>query len=226
MRCIVHVSLAAAAALPAQSIAGVSLVGGGWSMTLDRLDHAMSIIDGKGDPRTRYVVHAASGKQAGFLQPSNSTLTWGESPGRLVLIGDVTVSGTLLFEVFPPAMAESPAAAGFEHDRIEATGDITLNPGATLQFVFSPGLTFRHGDSITLMAAGHGHSILADLNLLRDGAIGLPDLPAGNGWQLLVVPGGFEGYGGDSLVLMAVPMPGPAALFALAAVTGTRRRRR
>ncbi|MFM8873586.1 MAG: hypothetical protein ACKOJI_09600, partial [Phycisphaerales bacterium] len=38
--------------------------------------------------------------------------------------------------------------------------------------------------------------------------------------------GTLKGYGGDSLVLTVVPVPAPAALFALAAVTGARRRRR
>ncbi|MFM8785708.1 MAG: hypothetical protein ACKOFI_11335, partial [Phycisphaerales bacterium] len=64
------------------------------------------------------------------------------------------------------------------------------------------------------------------LDLLRGTMTGLPNLPDGLAWDLRIAQGSFEGYGGDSLVLMAVPMPGPAALFALAAVTGARRRRR
>ncbi|MFM8732807.1 MAG: hypothetical protein ACKOGJ_09910, partial [Phycisphaerales bacterium] len=153
-------------------------------------------------------------------------LTWGSSPGVLSVNGDLATSGTLLFEIMGKSNTGAARGESVEFDTTLVRGDVHFGEGATLAFLVLPGLAFQHGDSLTLMATGDGRSITGNLDLLRSGLVGLPTLPAGNGWDLRVVPGSFEGYGGDSLVLMAVPMPGPAALFALAAVTGARRRRR
>jgi hypothetical protein len=173
-----------------------------------------------------YFVHASSGSYMSFTQAANTTLTWGSSPGVLSVAGDLSTSGTLLFEIIGKSNSGAAGGGLVEFDTTLVTGDLNLKDNAMLAFVVSPGITFQYGDSLTLMATGDGRSISANLDMLRASMTGLPNLPDGLAWDLRITQGTFEGYGGDSLVLMAVPMPGPAALFALAAVSGARRRRR
>jgi hypothetical protein len=226
MRSAVLLSWAAASAWSGAAWSSVTITGGGWNLTVTQIGKAMSIIEAEGDPGTHYFVHAPSGRHRSFEQVANSTLSWGSSPGVLTVSGDLSTSGTVLFEIMGTSNAGAASGGPVDFDTTLVSGNIYLQPGAALGFSVSPAVTFQHGDVLTLMATGNGQSIFADLDMLRSSLAGLPALPGGNGWDLRIMPGGFEGYGGDSLVLTVVPMPAPAALFALAAVTGARRRRR
>ena len=226
MRSAVLLSWAAASAWANAAWSGVTVTGGGSTFTVGEVAKAMAIIGDQGDAGVHYVVHASTGSYMAFTQTANSTLTWGSSPGVLTVEGDLSTAGTLLFEITGKSNAGAAGGESVEFDTTLASGDINLKDNARIAFLLSPGILFQYGDSLTLMATGDGRSISANLDLLRAGMTGLPDLPNGLGWDLRIAPGNFEGYGGDSLVLMAVPMPGPAALFALAAITGARRRRR
>ena len=226
MRSAVLLSWAAASAWANAAWSGVTVTGGGWTFNVGQIGKAMALIEDQGDAGVHYIVHASSGNYMSFTQATNSTLTWGSSPGVLTVAGDLATSGTVLFEIMGKTNSGAAGGESVEFDTTLVAGDIHLRDNAMLAFLVSPGIAFQYGDSLTLMATGDGHSIIANLDLLRGTMTGLPNLPDGLAWDLRIAQGSFEGYGGDSLVLMAVPMPGPAALFALAAVTGARRRRR
>lgn len=226
MRSAVLLSWAAASAWANAAWSGVTVTGGGWTFSVGQIGKAMALIENEGDAGVHYLVHATSGDYMSFTQAANTTLAWGSSPGVLTVAGELSTSGTLLFEVMGKSNSGAAGGGPVEFDTTLVAGDIHLRDNAMLSFLVSPGIAFQYGDSLTLMATGDGHSIIANLNLLRGTMTGLPNLPDGLAWDLRIAPGNFEGYGGDSLVLMAVPMPGPAALFALAAATGARRRRR
>ena len=226
MRSAVLLSWAAASAWANAAWSGVTVTGGGWTFSVGQIGKAMALIEDQGDAGVHYIVHASSGNYMSFTQATNSTLTWGSSPGVLTVAGDLATSGTVLFEIMGKTNSGAAGGESVEFDTTLVAGDIHLRDNAMLAFLVSPGIAFQYGDSLTLMATGDGHSIIANLDLLRGTMTGLPNLPDGLAWDLRIAQGSFEGYGGDSLVLMAVPMPGPAALFALAAVTGARRRRR
>lgn len=226
MRSAVLLSWAAASAWANAAWSGVTVTGGGWTFNVGQIGKAMALIEDEGDAGVHYMVHASSGNYMSFTQTTNSTLTWGSSPGVLTVAGDLATSGTVLFEIMGKTNSGAAGGGTVEFDTTLVAGDIHLRDNAMLSFLVSPGVAFQYGDSLTLMATGDGHSIIANLDLLRGTMTGLPNLPDGLAWDLRITQGSFEGYGGDSLVLMAVPMPGPAALFALAAVTGARRRRR
>ena len=226
MRSAVLLSWAAASAWANAAWSGVTVTGGGWTFNVGQIGKAMALIEDQGDAGVHYIVHASSGNYMSFTQATNSTLTWGSSPGVLTVAGDLATSGTVLFEIMGKTNSGAAGGESVEFDTTLVAGDIHLRDNAMLSFLVSPGIAFQYGDSLTLMATGDGHSIIANLDLLRGTMTGLPNLPDGLAWDLRITQGSFEGYGGDSLVLMAVPMPGPAALFALAAVTGARRRRR
>ena len=226
MRSAVLLSWAAASAWANAAWSGVTVTGGGWTFNVGQIGKAMALIEDQGDAGVHYIVHASSGNYMSFTQATNSTLTWGSSPGVLTVAGDLATSGTVLFEIMGKTNSGAAGGESVEFDTTLVAGDIHLRDNAMLSFLVSPGIAFQYGDSLTLMATGDGHSIIANLDLLRGTMTGLPNLPDGLAWDLRIAQGSFEGYGGDSLVLMAVPMPGPAALFALAAVTGARRRRR
>lgn len=225
MRSAVLLSWAAASAWANAAWSGVTVSGGGWTFSVGQIDKAMAVIGNDGSPDVHYVVHASSGSYMAFTQAVNTTLTWGSSPGILAVDGDLSTAGTLLFEIIGKSNSGAAGGGLVEFDTTLVTGDLNLKDNAMLAFVVSPGITFQYGDSLTLMATGDGRSISANLDMLRASMTGLPNLPDGLAWDLRIAQGSFEGYGGESLVLMAVPMPGPAALFALAAVTGARRRR-
>ena len=226
MRSAVILSCAAASAWADAAWSGVTVTGGGWTFGVGQIAKAMAVIDAEGSPGVHYFVHAASGSYMSFTQAANTTLTWGSSPGVLSVAGDLSTSGTVLFEIMGKSNAGAAGGGSVEFDTTLVTGDIHLRDNAMLAFLVSPGIAFQYGDSLTLMATGDGRSIIANLDMLRESMTGLPNLPDGLAWDLRITQGTFEGYGGGSLVLMAVPMPGPAALFALAAVSGARRRRR
>lgn len=226
MRSAVILSWAAASAWANAAWSGVTVTGGGWTFGVGQIAKAMAIIEYDGSPGVHYVVHASSGDYMSFTQAANTTLTWGSSPGVLSVAGDLSTSGTVLFEIMGKSNSGAAGGESVEFDTTLVTGDIHLRDNAMLAFLVSPGIAFQYGDSLTLMATGDGRSIIANLDMLRESMTGLPNLPDGLAWDLRITQGTFEGYGGDSLVLMAVPMPGPAALFALAAVSGARRRRR
>lgn len=226
MRVAVLLSCAAASAWSNAAWSGVTVTGGGWTFGVGQIAKAMAIVENEGSPGVHYFVHASSGSYMSFTQGWNTTLTWGSSPGVLTVAGDLSTSGTVLFEIMGKSNSGAAGGESVEFDTTLVSGDIHLRDNAMLAFLVSPGIAFQYGDSLTLMATGDGRSIIANLDLLRESMTGLPNLPDGLSWDLRIAPGSFEGYGGDSLVLMAIPMPGPAALFALAAVTGARRRRR
>ena len=226
MRSAVLLSWAAASAWANAAWSGVAVSGGGWTFSVGQIAKAMDVIGNDGSPGVHYVVHASSGSYMSFTQAANTTLAWGSSPGVLGVAGDLSTSGTVLFEIMGKSNAGAAGGESVEFDTTLVTGDIHLRDNAMLAFLVSPSIAFQYGDSLTLMATGDGRSIIANLDMLRGSMTGLPNLPDGLAWDLRIAQGTFEGYGGDSLVLMAVPMPGPAALFALAAVTGARRRRR
>ena len=226
MRSAVLLSWAAASAWANAAWSDVTVTGGGWTFGVGQVAKAMAVIGNEGSPDVHYFVHASSGSYMSFTQASNTTLTWGSSPGVLSVAGDLSTSGTVLFEIMGKSNSGAAGGESVEFDTTLVSGDIHLRDNAMLAFLVSPGIAFQYGDSLTLMATGDGRSIIANLDLLRESMTGLPNLPDGLAWDLQITQGTFEGYGGDSLVLMAVPMPGPAALFALAAVSGARRRRR
>ncbi|MFM9097387.1 MAG: hypothetical protein ACKOQW_03715 [Phycisphaerales bacterium] len=226
MRSAVLLSWAAASAWANAAWSGVTVTGGGWTFNVGQIGKAMALIEDQGDAGVHYIVHASSGDYMSFTQAANSTLTWGSSPGVLTVAGDLATSGTVLFEIMGKSNSGAAGGGTVEFDTTLVAGDIHLRDNAMLSFLVSPGIAFQYGDSLTLMATADGRSIIANLDLLRGTMTGLPNLPDGLAWDLRIAQSSFEGYGGDSLVLMAVPMPGPAALFALAAVTGARRRRR
>ena len=227
MRSAVLLSWAAASAWANAAWSGVTVTGGGWNFTVGEVDKAMEIINDQGEASVNYFVHAASARSySSYTQSANSTLAWGTSPGVLLIEGDLYSAGTILFEFAGKSNSGAVGGGLVEFDTTLVAGDIHLRDNAMLAFLVSPGVSFQYGDSLTLMSTGDGHSIIANLDLLRGTMTGLPNLPDGLAWDLRISQGTFEGYGGDSLVLMAVPVPGPAALFAVAAVTGARRRRR
>lgn len=226
MRSVVLLSWAAASACAGASWSSVTVTGAGWDLRFGGISKAMSYIRDEGDPDSHYLVHASSGLYWSFEQARNSTLTWGSSPGVLTVAGKLSTSGTLLFEIMGKSNAGAAGGGSVEFDTTLVTGDVELLDSATLAFLVTPGLAFQNGDSLALMATGDGRSITANLDLLRDGLTGLPALAPGLSWDVQVAPGTFEGYGGDALMLTVVPTPGPPAVFLLAAVTGSRRRRR
>ena len=227
MRSAVLLSWAAASAWANAAWSGVTVTGGGWNFTVGEVDKAMEIINDQGEASVNYFVHAASARSySSFTQSANSTLAWGTSPGVLLIEGDLYSAGTILFEFAGKSNSGAVGGGLVEFDTTLVNGNIDLRVNVALRFAVAPGMTFERGDSFTLMATADGRTVVADLEQLRAGMTGLPNLPDGLSWDLRISQGNFEGYGGDSLVLMAVPMPGPAALFALAAVTGARRRRR
>ncbi|MFM8699690.1 MAG: hypothetical protein ACKOF7_13780 [Phycisphaerales bacterium] len=226
MRSAVLLSWAAASAWANAAWSGVTVTGGGWTFNVGQIGKAMAVIEDQGDAGVHYIVHATSGDYMSFTQSANSTLTWGSSPGVLTVAGDLATSGTVLFEIMGKSNSGAAGGESVEFDTTLVAGDIHLRDNAMLSFLVSPGIAFQYGDSLTLMATADGRSIIANLDLLRGTMTGLPNLPDGLAWDLRIAQSSVAGYGGDSLVLMAVPMPGPAALFALAAVTGARRRRR
>ena len=225
MRSAVLLSWAAASAWANAAWSGVTVSGDGWAFTFSEISQAMDVIRASGRAGANYLVQASSGSYMPFTQAENSTLVWDGSTSVLSVNGDLSTAGTVLFELKYGSSEEKSAGEQVELSTILASGDISIADGTVLALSVPRKLTFKDGDSLTLMATGNGKSIFADLELLRTSLVGLPRLPAGSGWDLRIAPGNLDGYGGDSLVLMAVPMPGPAALFALAAVTGARRRR-
>lgn len=227
MRSAVLLSWAAASAWANAAWSGVTVTGGGWSFTVGEVDKAMAIINDQGEASVNYLVRAAtSTTYSAFTQSVNSTLAWGTSPGVLRVEGDLHSAGTILFEFGGKSNSGAVGGGLVEFDTTLVNGNIDLRVNVALRFVVAPGIAFERGDSFTIMATADGKTIVAELDYLRAGMTGLPNLPDGLAWDLRISQGNFEGYGGESLVLMAVPMPGPAALFALAAVSGARRRRR
>ena len=226
MRWTVLLTWSAAVSAADAAWSSVTVSGGGQTLAFDRLPGALNWVEQRRDNGVHYLIQAPTGGYRGFVQSSNSTLAWGSSPGVLSVAGDLQSHGTMLFEIDGKSNAGAASGGPVEFDTLLASGDILLAPGVTLAFDVAPGLAFQRGDSLTLMATGDGRSIFADLSMLRSNMTGLPNLPGGLSWDLRVEPGDFRRYQGDSLVLMVVPMPGPAALFALAIATGARRRRR
>ncbi|MFM8642224.1 MAG: hypothetical protein ACKOEP_05230 [Phycisphaerales bacterium] len=227
MRSAVLLSWAAASAWANAAWSGVTVTGGGWAFGVGEIDKAMAIVNDQGDAGVNYFVHATSAiSYSTFTQSVNTTLAWGTAPGVLRVEGDLSSAGTILFEIVGKSNSGAVGGGTVEFDTTLVMGNIDLRANAALRFVVASGVTFERGDTFTLMATADGKTIVADLEQLRARLDGLPSLPDGLDWELRISQGSFEGYGGDSLVLMAVPMPGPAALFALAAVTGARRRRR
>jgi hypothetical protein len=227
MRSAVLLTWAAASAWANAAWSGVTVTGGGWTFSVNQVDKAMAIIRDQGDADVNYFVHAGSSTTySTFTQSANSTLAWGTAPGVLRVDGDLSSAGTIVFEILGKSNSGAAGGGSVDFDTTLVNGNIDLRVNAALRFVVGPGVTFERGDSFTLMATANGGTIVTELDQLKAGMTGLPNLPDGLAWDLRITQGTFEGYGGDSLVLMAVPMPGPAALFALAAVSGARRRRR
>ncbi|HAT34855.1 MAG TPA: hypothetical protein DCS82_04000 [Rhodospirillaceae bacterium] len=100
---------------------------------------------------------------------NNGTITAGNSPGELTIMGDVVLGeeGLTLMEI-------GGTEAGTEHDKLNVTDSLQL--GGTLDVVEYGGFTVSAGDSFTLFEAGSisssfdyitglnvGHGVLIDL---------------------------------------------------------------
>ena len=167
-----------------------------------------------------YGVHAQSGRyDAGTNIANNASLTWGNSPGVIDLLGGMNVqaSAQMLFEIAGTNNSAAPTTGVVDYDTVLADGNVTYF--GTLSVALLSPYTPVLGNSFQLIATTAGKTVTWSGNLDA-----LP-LAAGLAWQVSVAPSTMAGYTGQSLYLTVVPTPGALALLGTAGIMGARRRR-
>ena len=167
-----------------------------------------------------YGVHAQSGRyDAGTNIASNASLTWGNSPGVIDLMGGMNVqaSAQMLFEIAGTNNSAAPTTGVVDYDTVLADGNVTYF--GTLSVALLSPYTPVLGNSFQLIATTAGKTVT------WSGTLDALPLAAGLAWQVSVAPSTMAGYTGQSLYLTVVPTPGALALLGTAGVIGARRRR-
>jgi hypothetical protein len=168
-----------------------------------------------------YGVHAQSGRyDAGTTISNRASLTWGNSPGVIDLLGGMNVqaSAQMLFEIAGTSNSLAPTTGVVDYDTVLADGNVTYL--GTLSVALLSPFTPVLGNSFQLIATTAGKTVT------WNGTLDAPTLAAGLAWQVSVAPStNMAGYTGQSLYLTVVPTPGALALLGPAGVIGARRRR-
>jgi hypothetical protein len=168
-----------------------------------------------------YGVHAQSGRyDAGTTISNRASLTWGNSPGVIDLMGGMNVqaSAQMLFEIAGTSNSLAPTTGVVDYDTVLADGNVTYL--GTLSVALLSPFTPVLGNSFQLIATTAGKTVT------WNGTLDAPTLAAGLAWQVSVAPStNMAGYTGQSLYLTVVPTPGALALLGTAGVIGARRRR-
>ena len=168
-----------------------------------------------------YGVHAQSGRyDAGTTISNRASLTWGNSPGVIDLLGGMNVqaSAQMLFEIVGTSNSLAPTTGVVDYDTVLADGNVTYL--GTLSVALLSPFTPVLGNSFQLIATTAGKTVT------WNGTLDAPTLAAGLAWQVSVAPStNMAGYTGQSLYLTVVPTPGALALLGTAGVIGARRRR-
>jgi hypothetical protein len=167
-----------------------------------------------------YGVHAQSGRyDAGTTISNRASLTWGNSPGVIDLLGGMNVqaSAQMLFEIAGTNNSAAPTTGVVDYDTVLADGNVTYF--GTLSVALLSGFTPALGNSFQLIATTAGKTVT------WSGTLDAPTLAAGLSWQVSVAQSTMAGFGGDSLYLTVVPTPGALALLGTAGIIGARRRR-
>ena len=167
-----------------------------------------------------YGVHAQSGRyDAGTTISNRASLTWGNSPGVIDLMGGMNVqaSAQMLFEIAGTSNSFAPTTGVVDYDTVLADGNVTYF--GTLSVALLSGFTPVLGNSFQLIATTAGKTVT------WSGTLDALPLAAGLAWQVSVAPSTMAGYTGQSLYLTVVPAPGALALLATAGIIGARRRR-
>jgi hypothetical protein len=167
-----------------------------------------------------YGVHAQSGRyDAGTTISNRASLTWGNSPGVIDLLGGMNVqaSAQMLFEIAGTNNSAAPTTGVVDYDTVLADGNVTYS--GTLSVALLSPYTPVLGNSFQLIATTAGKTVT------WSGTLDALPLAAGLAWQVSVAPSTMAGYTGQSLYLTVVPAPGALALLATAGIIGARRRR-
>ena len=167
-----------------------------------------------------YGVHAQSGRyDAGTTISNRASLTWGNSPGVIDLLGGMNVqaSAQMLFEIAGTNNSNAPTTGVVDYDTVLADGNVTYF--GTLSVALLSPYTPVLGNSFQLIATTAGKTVT------WSGTLDALPLAAGLAWQVSVAPSTMAGYTGQSLYLTVVPAPGALALLATAGIIGARRRR-
>jgi hypothetical protein len=167
-----------------------------------------------------YGVHAQSGRyDAGTTISNRASLTWGNSPGVIDLLGGMNVqaSAQMLFEIAGTSNSFAPTTGVVDYDTVLADGNVTYL--GTLSVALLSGFTPVLGNSFQLIATTAGRTVT------WSGTLDAPTLAPGLAWQVSVAPSTMAGYTGQSLYLTVVPTPGALALLGTAGIIGARRRR-
>ena len=167
-----------------------------------------------------YGVHAQSGRyDAGTTISNRASLTWGNSPGVIDLLGGMNVqaSAQMLFEIAGTNNSAAPTTGVVDYDTVLADGNVTYF--GTLSVALLSPYTPVLGNSFQLIATTAGRIVT------WSGTLDALPLAAGLAWQVSVAPSTMAGYTGQSLYLTVVPGPGALALLATAGIIGARRRR-
>jgi len=167
-----------------------------------------------------YGVHAQSGRyDAGTTISNRASLTWGNSPGVIDLLGGMNVqaSAQMLFEIAGTNNSAAPTTGLVDYDTVLADGNVTYF--GTLSVALLSGFTPVLGNSFQLIATTAGKTVT------WSGTLDALPLAAGLAWQVSVAPSTMAGYTGQSLYLTVVPTPGALALLGTAGIIGARRRR-
>jgi len=167
-----------------------------------------------------YGVHAQSGRyDAGTTISNRASLTWGNSPGVIDLLGGMNVqaSAQMLFEIAGTNNSNAPTTGVVDYDTVLANGNVTYF--GTLSVALLSPYTPVLGNSFQLIATTAGKTVT------WSGTLDALPLAAGLAWQVSVAPSTMAGYTGQSLYLTVVPAPGALALLATAGIIGARRRR-
>ena len=167
-----------------------------------------------------YGVHAQSGRyDAGTTISNRASLTWGNSPGVIDLMGGMNVqaSAQMLFGIAGTSNSFAPTTGVVDYDTVLADGNVTYF--GTLSVALLSGFTPVLGNSFQLIATTAGKTVT------WSGTLDALPLAAGLAWQVSVAPSTMAGYTGQSLYLTVVPAPGALALLATAGIIGARRRR-
>ena len=167
-----------------------------------------------------YGVHAQSGRyDAGTTISNRASLTWGNSPGVIDLLGGMNVqaSAQMLFEIAGTNNSNAPTTGVVDYDTVLADGNVTYF--GTLSVALLSPYTPVLGNSLQLIATTAGKTVT------WSGTLDALPLAAGLAWQVSVAPSTMAGFGGQSLYLTVVPTPGALALLGTAGIIGARRRR-
>ena len=168
-----------------------------------------------------YGVQAQSGRyDAGTNIANNASLTWGNSPGVIDLLGGMNVqaSAQMLFEIAGTNNSNAPTTGVVDYDTVLADGNVTYS--GTLSVALLSPYTPVLGNSFQLIATTAGKTVT------WSGTLDARPLAAGLAWQVSVAPStNMAGYTGQSLYLTVVPTPGALALLGTAGIIGVRRRR-